>query len=158
MIYRAILLLAGSFVLAGCIPIQAITDATNDSTSDAADIAAPMDIHPVCPGYFPCLRVDVRDAASGRDVGDALVVVAAEIGRDVGFYHGGSYTVRSGCIGSFVVTVERAGYERFVGTFRSSRDRDLGCNQEFQVIEIRLQPLSDGGPSDAAANDAARND
>jgi hypothetical protein len=36
------------------------------------------------------------------------------------------------------------GYERFVGTYRSFRDRDFTCNQEFQVIEIRIQPLASG--------------
>jgi hypothetical protein len=131
-------LFAVSFALVGCPP--AISQ-SRDGAADAS-VVADGDGQPACtPRGIGCLQIRVVDTATGQDVPDALVVVAAEIARDVGVYAGGSYAVVSGCTGAFVVTVEHARYQRFVGTFRSFRDRDFGCNQEFQSIEVRLQPL-----------------
>ncbi|MBL8682769.1 MAG: hypothetical protein JNK05_26620 [Myxococcales bacterium] len=136
------MLLVTAVSLVGCAPspgADAATDRTAPSSPDA-----------VVGRGSACLHFDVVDDVSASVITNARITVNAEIGREVATFSGGDYATMSGCTGMFVVTVEAPGYERYEWTYRAFRDRDFATNQEFQRIEIRLRPLSDGGPSDAA--------
>jgi hypothetical protein len=143
-VFQRKLLLSIGLLLGSCTP---------SGGSDAAvDVIG--DLRGTPPGGLSCLLIGLVDDQTGEGVGNALVTVHAEIGREVAFSGGfGRYSTRSGCAGMFVVSVEAPGYERYEWTYRASPERDFHTNVQVQSIEIRLRPLSDAGASDAASAD-----